>query len=106
MWYTTWIIAKKDENRTIGTIMIKGYPNNEGEVIVGYALEEGYRGKGYMTEALNRIIEWIFLNPEVKCVVADTLKNNGPSHKVLERIGMMVYKEDDECILWKREREI
>lgn len=106
MWYTIWIIVLKNENRSIGKLMIKGYPNNEGEVIVGYALEEGYRHKGYMTEALKEIIQWISLNPDVKYVVADTLKNNVQSHKVLKRIGMEIYKEDYECLWWRVERGI
>lgn len=105
MWYTTWIIVLRNESRHIGKLMIKGYPNNEGEVIVGYALEERDRHKGYMTEALKGIIQWIFLNPEAKYVVADTLKNNAPSHRVLERAGMKVYKEDDECFWWRVSRE-
>ncbi|MBZ9623667.1 GNAT family N-acetyltransferase [Clostridium sp. FP2] len=50
---------------------------------------------------LTAYIQWIFLNPDVKCVIADTIKNNIPSHRVLQKIGMVVYKEDDECIWWK-----
>lgn len=105
MWYTTWMIVLKNENRHIGKLMIKGYPTNDGEVIVGYALEEVDRHKGYMTEALKGIIQWIFLNPEARYVVADTLKNNTSSHRVLERLGMKVYKEDDECFWWRVNRE-
>ncbi|MGH4120333.1 GNAT family N-acetyltransferase [Clostridium sp.] len=101
MWYTTWIIILNGENRSIGAIMVKGYPNEDGEVVVGYAMQSDYRRKGYMLEALNSIIQWMFLNSKVKCVIADTLKNNIPSHKLLQKLGMVRYKEDDECIWWK-----
>ncbi len=104
MWYTVWIIVLKEANRIIGTAMLKGYPNEKGEIIIGYVMEERYRCKGYMTEALSSITQWIFLNPDVKCVLADTLKTNKPSHKVLQKIGMVHYKEDDECFWWKLER--
>lgn len=104
MWYTVWIIVLKESNQMIGTIMLKGYPNENGEVIVGYAIDEEFRDNGYMTEALNNITMWMFLNPDVKCVVADTVKTNIPSQKVIKKIGMICYKEDDECFWWKLER--
>lgn len=100
-WNTVWVIALKDINRFIGTIMIKNYPNEKGEVIIGYSIEEEYRGKGFMTEVLNGLIKWMLLNPEVKAVVADTLKDNIPSQRVLQKIGMINYLEDEECLWWR-----
>lgn len=101
MWYTTWVIISKEENRIVGAIMIKGYPNENGEVIVGYAMQDGYKRKGYMLEALKSLTQWIFLNPDVKCIIAETLKSNIPSQELLKKIGMVFYKEDDEFFWWK-----
>jgi predicted acetyltransferase len=104
MWFTTWIIVLKEESRVVGAIMIKGYPNENGEVVVGYVMQEGYKQKGYMEEALRSLIKWMFLNADVKCIIADTLKNNIPSQKLLQKIGMVFYKENDELFWWKLER--
>lgn len=79
--------------------MIKGYPNKNGEVIIGYAMQDDYKRKGYMFEALKHLTEWIFLNADVKSIIADTLKSNLPSHKLLQKIGMVFYHEDNEW-LW------
>lgn len=49
MWHTTWLIILKSENRIIGHIMLKGYPDKNGEVILGYYMQNDYRCKGYMT---------------------------------------------------------
>ena len=81
--------------------MIKGYHNENGEVIVGYAMQDGYKRRGYMLEALRRLTQWIFLNPNVKCIVAETVKSNIPSQELLKKIGMVFYKEDDEFLWWK-----
>lgn len=105
MWKTVWIMVLKAENRIVGTMMLKGCPNEKGEVIVGYVVDEEYRCNGYMTEALKGIAKWMFLNPDVQCMVADTLKTNVPSQKVLKKIGMTCYKEDDECFWWRLERQ-
>lgn len=101
MWYTTWIVILKSENRIIGHIMLKGYPNENGEVIIGYYMQEQYRGMGYMSEAVKCICEWAFLNYDVRYVIADTLKDNKISQKLLQKIGMVFYKEDHECFWWK-----
>lgn len=101
MWYTTWMIVLKSEDRIIGHIMIKGYPNENGEVIIGYFMQEHYRCKGYMLEAINRLIEWIFLNKDVDYILADTIRTNTISQSLLKKIEMKIYKEDNECIWWR-----
>jgi len=64
LWLTNWAVVLKEENKIIGFIMIKGYPNENGEVIVGYGIEEKYRNSGYATEALKGLTKWIFKNPK------------------------------------------
>lgn len=101
LWLTNWAVVLKEENCIVGFIMIKGCPNETGEVIVGYGIEPKYRCKGYASEALKGLIEWIFKNPKAKSVIADTEKMNVPSHKVLEKIGAINYKETDDLIWWE-----
>ncbi len=105
IWYTTWMIILKTENRIIGHIMIKGYPDENGNVTIGYYTQPRYRGNGYMSEVVIGIVEWIFSNPDVKAVIADTLKSNIISQDLLKKVGMTFYKEDDECFWWKLERK-
>ncbi|WP_035795339.1 GNAT family N-acetyltransferase [Clostridium akagii] len=104
LWLTNWAVVLKEENMIIGYIMIKGYPNKNGEVIVGYGIEEEYRKNGYATEALKGLIQWIFENPKAKQVIADTEKENVASHKVLGNVGAVKYKETHELIWWKIEK--
>lgn len=101
LWLTNWAVVLKEENRIIGFIMIKGYPNENGEVIVGYGIEELFRNRGYATEALKGLTEWIFENPKAICVLGDTEKSNIQSHKVLKNVGAIKYKENEDLIWWK-----
>lgn len=105
LWLTNWAIIHKEENQIIGFIMIKGCPNEIGEVIVGYGIDEAYRRNGYATEALNRLTKWIFENPKASSVIADTEKENIPSHKLLQNVGAFKFKETDELIWWKIEKK-
>src|SRR4051812_9579612 len=59
IWYTNWIIVSKDTNHNIGGIMLKGLPNKDGEVVIGYYTLTEYQGNGYMTEAVNNLKNWL-----------------------------------------------
>ncbi|MCB2296238.1 GNAT family N-acetyltransferase [Clostridium tagluense] len=93
LWETLWIVICKEENCEIASLMIKGYPNEMGEVIIGYGTNETFQNKGYMTEAVEGLIKWIFTNPKALSIVADTEKTNIASHRVLEKNGFIKYKE-------------
>lgn len=104
LWLTNWAIIHKEDKQIVGFIMIKGCPNENGEVIVGYGIDESYRRKGYATEALQGLTQWIFKDPKAFFVIADTEKTNIASHKVLQNVGAQKYKETDELVWWRIEK--
>lgn len=103
-WFTNWAVVIKNEMKIIGFVMIKGTPNDNGEVIVGYGIDEIYQRKGYATESVKCLSDWIFMNEKVQCIIADTDKENIASHKVLLNLGAEKYKETEDLIWWKMKR--
>lgn len=101
LWLTNWAIVATDTNNIVGFVMLKGLPNKAGDVIIGYGIEGEYRCKGYATEAVGGLVNWVFENPEAKYVIADTEKTNVSSHKVLVKNGAVKYLETDELLWWK-----
>jgi len=101
IWYTNWLIVSKSHNCTVGGIMLKGLPNDNGEVIIGYYTLPDYQRNGYMTETIYAMKNWLLSQPDVKSVVADTEKNNIASHKVLEKAGAVLYNETAELYYWR-----
>lgn len=101
LWYTNWQIISKKENRIIGGITFKGKVNSDNEVEVGYGIDEKYQNKGYMTETLRTIINWSFTHDEIKSVIAETNKDNRASQRVLEKVGMKKYKEEEKTYWYK-----
>ena len=67
-------------------------------------LDAGFEGKGFMTEALIALINWAFEQSNVLAVIAETDKTNIASDKVLQKIGMIKYKEVDDMLWWRIER--
>lgn len=105
IFYTYWQLVLKHDNKIIGEIGYKGMPDDHGRIEVGYSTDVDYQCNGYMTEALNELIRWTYSQNQVtvKSIVASTLKDNIPSHKVLKKVGAMNYKETDQLLWWKIE---
>ena len=101
IWYTNWLIVSKDKNCSVGGIMLKGLPNEKDEVVIGYYTLPEYQGNGYMTETIYHMKNWLLNNSDVIYVIADTEKDNIPSHRVLEKSGAEIYKETDELYFWR-----
>ena len=59
LWNTNWLIVSDDNNCVIGGMMLKGLPNANGEVIIGYYTLPNYQGNGYMTETIIRTKSWL-----------------------------------------------
>ncbi|KOS62828.1 GNAT family N-acetyltransferase [Lysinibacillus agricola] len=103
IWYTNWVIVSKEKNSIVGGIMLKGQPNEQGEVVIGYYTFPQYQGKGYMTEAVRMMKDWLLRQCNVKYVIADADKNNIASHKVLQKAGATLYSESEELYFWRFE---
>lgn len=101
LYNTYFLIILREERIAIGTIGLKGSPDEEGLVEVGYAIQEAYQNKGYMREALKLFVAWLMKIEEISGVNACTSIVNIPSHKVLMASGFeRVYKNCD-MIIWR-----
>ncbi|MBV9788440.1 MAG: GNAT family N-acetyltransferase [Chloroflexi bacterium] len=57
---------------------------------LGYGIDAGYQGGGYMTEALQAAIRYVFDELHMHRVMANYLPHNQRSGKVLRRLGFVV----------------
>ena len=81
------LIVERSSNTVIGSINLKGPPNAEGDVEIGWGLNEDARGKGYATEASAAIVRWVSKQPRVATVSATIPDDNYSSQRVAERLG-------------------
>jgi RimJ/RimL family protein N-acetyltransferase len=54
---------------------------------IGYSLAPGERGKGYGAEAINLMVDFLFLSRETLRIQAQTDARNVASQRVLEKVG-------------------
>lgn len=101
LYYTLWAIISKPDNKIIGDISFVGEPDQNGEIEIGYGTYEAFRGQGFMTEAVGRIVEWAKEQPKVKFIFATTTKDNIASYSILERNNFENIGEVDDMLSWK-----
>lgn len=94
------VVIEKDSNTLIGEIGCKGGPNSKGVVEIGYGLVSKARNKGYATEMVSKLTEWLLERPDVNKVTAECLDTNIPSARVLEKSGFQLIDHKDGMYFW------
>jgi [ribosomal protein S5]-alanine N-acetyltransferase len=96
-WWS-WIVLQRDSREALGAIALGGKPDATGAVLVGYAMYPGSEGRGYATEAVRAIVDWVFAQEGVRRVRALAPVWNTPAVHVAEKVGMrpVASNEDDE----------
>jgi RimJ/RimL family protein N-acetyltransferase len=81
------VIVERLSNTVVGSINLKGPPNADGDVEIGWGLNEDARGKGYATEASAAVIYWASKQPRVATISATIPDDNYSSRRLAVRLG-------------------
>jgi RimJ/RimL family protein N-acetyltransferase len=87
----------------VGDLCIYGEPNEVGEKEIGYGTYDEFQNKGFMTELVEGIINWIKTQKQVKPIIASTDRSNVASFRVLEKNNFVKIGETDALLNWKLE---
>lgn len=87
-----YVVLKQPETSpvVIGGCGCTESPETLDEVEIGYSLVKDSRGHGYVTEAINALISWIFTYSPVQSVCAQTYPHLAASIGVLRRCGFVL----------------
>lgn len=85
---SNWAVILKAGSRLIGTCgFVSGFPANK-RAEIGFAIRKDCWSKGYMTEAVNKTIEFGFNEINLNRIEACCDADNKASARVLEKCGM------------------
>ncbi|HEX3624936.1 MAG TPA: GNAT family N-acetyltransferase [Verrucomicrobiae bacterium] len=79
-----WMLCNRTDSKVVGAI--SAWPKRNG-IEIGYVLARQYWNRGFMTEAVQAVVEWAFTQPSVFRVWAVCDVENGASARVLEKAG-------------------
>jgi len=83
-WFQ-WVITKKDDRQLLRMI---GFKVGGHRAELGYVLARLFWGRGYMTEAVNAVVDWVLKQERIYRVWAFCDVENKASARVLEKVGM------------------
>jgi RimJ/RimL family protein N-acetyltransferase len=63
------------------------FGQSSGAITIGYAINPSEQGKGYGTEALHLMVDYLFLAKDIHRVQANTDPENKVSQRILEKVG-------------------
>ncbi len=104
LWYTCWRVTLVQGGQLVGNVGFLGEPNDAGEVELGYGTLPGFCGNGYATEAVRRLTDWAFSQPDVFFVRAQAAQGNAASRRVLEKAGFEPAGTGREGLLFELEK--
>ena len=80
-----WAVILKETNTFIGWNGLK--LNEENDIDIGFRFFKKYWGKGYATEIIAGFLEFCFDAFRLPSIMAQALKTNSASQRVLEKLG-------------------
>ncbi|GGN51543.1 GNAT family N-acetyltransferase [Oceanobacillus indicireducens] len=83
-----WAIEYKPNSEMIGTIDFVNWKPASRVAEIGYVLHCDYWGKGLMTEAVKRVIQFGFEQMNLVLIEAVCLPENVGSYRVMEKAGL------------------
>ncbi|NLV26519.1 MAG: GNAT family N-acetyltransferase [Methanomicrobiales archaeon] len=87
-WY--WVMDNSHQKKDDILIGSGGlYFCDDGSCEIGYSVLDGYQRQGYATEAVCRIIEYLFSRTDLEHIYATTYPGLYPSVRVLEKCGFL-----------------
>lgn len=85
------LIFSQTESTVIGIINFRNFIRGAAQFCtVGYSLAEKEQGKGYMTEALQAGIDYVFEELKMHRIMANYMPHNQNSGNLLKRLGFVV----------------
>ena len=99
-WLTYWLIIIKGEDVGAGMLGFKGSPDERGSTEIGYGIDPAYQGKGYMSEAVQALIDWAFTHPFCRVITASEVENPA-SRRLLERLGAQLVSVSEDSTSWE-----
>ena len=99
------VIVERCSGTVVGSINLKGPPSADGDVEIGWGIEERYRRRGYALEAAAAVVAWVSAQPGVKSLSATVPDDNAASLRLAAKLGMTRTSETRRGLpVWRRER--
>ena len=97
------VIVERQTSMVVGSVNMKGPPDEGGDVEIGWGVSEDRRRRGYAFEATAAVIGWAARQPGVESFSATVPETNLVSQRLARKLGMtMTSHSRRDLPLWIR----
>ena len=100
--FYAYAIVRRDTNAWLGQCGLTVLASRPTHAFAWYSLLPKYWGQGYMTEAVNGLLQWAAARNDISLVLAETNVGNIPSMRVVEKNGFERMGKQGENFYWKK----
>jgi RimJ/RimL family protein N-acetyltransferase len=86
-WYQ-WAVERKTAAGLIGDCAFQILPHDPRQAEIGFSFARAHQGQGFATEAVSRLLDYLFGDLNLHRVVAITDAENRAAARLLERLGL------------------
>jgi len=90
-----WVLINKLDNTRMGTCGFHHWERGKNKVEIGFELMRQYNGQGYVTEAVEAIIEFARIVMKADTIVAFVYVDNSKCKKLLEKFGFTIVGKEE-----------
>ena len=83
-----WVVELKENGQVIGNIATVSIHKRDDVAVLGYCYGSKFWNKGYGTEALRRVIEFLLYDCDFEVVEAHHISGNPASGRIMQKAGM------------------
>jgi len=91
-----WVIQSNNSEELLGTIGLRNFEVEDNYAEVGYEIHPDYQERGYMTEALEKVVEYGFNEMNLNTIEAFTHKNNIASITLLDNQDFLLQTDRED----------
>lgn len=85
-----WAITLRDNDELIGTICLWNFSSDGNKAEIGFEMLPQFQGRGYMFQAVKKIISFGFETLNLESIYAFTKPENSPSINLLSRCSFQL----------------
>lgn len=98
-----WVVFEKGTDSFVGMITIKEINHSTLRGEIGYSFMPEHWGKGYALESLQVVLNYGFEKINFHTILAQILSDNGPSLKLIDRLGFTKEGHFKDCYFFEGE---
>jgi len=94
-------LVDKKSDKVIGSLGLHAAQFNDDQEFankkiaeIGYVLAKGYWGRGLMPEAVNALLEYLFMGCDYDVIACAHFTQNDQSRRVIEKVGFTYHSDD------------